>query len=232
MRSRLVTPWAWARIVMSLVIVLAIATQVLDLQVEAAAAAQSFPARVANYFSYFTVLSNLLGAIGLGVAGLWRLTRGRDQAPEPVLMTALLNCATVCLTITGLVYNTILRADDPTHQGFVWTNEVLHVVAPVFLLVDLALALGRRKAPWGSVALVIGMPLVWLVYTLVRGELVRDPLTQQPFWYPYDFLNPHLQPTGWAGVAINLAVILIIGLALSALAVAWTRKRSLPAPGQ
>jgi hypothetical protein len=41
----------------------------------------------------------------------------------------------------------------------------------------------------------------------VRGPLVTNPNTGAPYWYPYPFLDPHAQASGYAGVALWVAII-------------------------
>lgn len=62
---------------------------------------------------------------------------------------------------------------------------------------------------------VISWPILWVVYTLVRGELVVSPLTGDGWWYPYPFLNPHVQG-GYLVVAFYVA-----GIAAAFTLVAW-----------
>jgi hypothetical protein len=141
---------------------------------------------VANFFSFFTILSNVLAVIVLVSLVAWYWLRGRRGAsPEPRGIAIALASVTTYMIITGVVYNTLLRG-IPLPQGTTvpWSNEVLHVVAPLFLLVDLFLAPRRRCLGWGAIAAVLVFPLVWVVYTMLRGPLVTNPLTGDAYWYP------------------------------------------------
>nr|WP_206443977.1 Pr6Pr family membrane protein [Nocardioides sp. KC13] len=163
-----------------------------------------------NFFSYFTIESNLFAVVALAAGAVWALTR---TGPEPVWIAVLLAAATTFMTITGVVYNLLLRgialATTP------WANEVLHLIGPVFLIVDLLFAPPRRRLPWRTIAVVIAWPILWVVYTLLRGEHVVAPLTGEGWWYPYPFLNPHVQD-GYLVVAFYVA-----GIAVSFTLVAW-----------
>ncbi|MBC7278285.1 MAG: Pr6Pr family membrane protein [Nocardioides sp.] len=164
---------------------------------------------VVNYFSYFTIESNLFAVAALLSAGVWTLTR-RHQAPTwiAVLMAA----ATTFMTITGLVYNLLLRGLVPAAHP--WANEILHLIGPLFLVVDLFIA-PRRRLPWRTVGTIIAFPILWAAYTLIRGEHVVSPLTGDPWWYPYPFLNHHLQ----GGYEVVIAYV--IGIAAAFTLVAW-----------
>ncbi|WP_328530278.1 Pr6Pr family membrane protein [Nocardioides sp. NBC_00368] len=163
-----------------------------------------------NFFSYFTIESNLFAVAALVAGAVWALTR---SGQEPVWIAVLLAAATTFMTITGIVYNLLLRGIALAATP--WANEVLHLIGPIFLVADLLFAPPRRRLPWRTIAVVISWPIAWVVYTLVRGELVVSPLTGDGWWYPYPFLNPHVQD-GYLVVAFYVA-----GIAAAFTLVAW-----------
>ena len=179
---------------------------------------------IANFFSFFTILSNVLSVIVLAWAVAWFWSRGRAKtSPEPRALGIALASVTTYMVITGIVYNTLLRG-IPLPQGSTvpWSNEVLHVVGPLFLLADLFLGPRRRCLGWGAIGAVLGFPLVWVIYTMVRGPLVTNPGTGAPYWYPYPFLDPHSATTGGylgvvayiVGIAVGIAVVAGIVIAV------------------
>ncbi len=130
------------------------------------------------------------------------------------------------MLVTGVVYNTLLRGVPiPQGQTVGWSNEVLHVVVPLFLLLDVLIAPAPRRLPWSTIALVVAYPVVWAGYTLVRANLTVNPGNGNPWWYPYPFLDPHLQG-GYGGVAVYVVgIAAAIGLC-GALVVGVARLRS------
>ncbi len=85
------------------------------------------------------------------------------------------------MIVTGIVYNTLLRnVELPQGVTVPWSNEVLHVVIPLFLLADVLLAPRRRALGWSTIAVTAIFPLVWAVYTLIRANLIIAPATGQP----------------------------------------------------
>ncbi|MFX5808851.1 Pr6Pr family membrane protein, partial [Acinetobacter baumannii] len=86
-------------------------------------------------------------------------------------------------------------------------------------LLDLLLAPRRRALPWTTIGTIAVFPIVWLVYTLVRGPLTLDFRTGNAWWYPYPFLTPHVQPWGYGGVALYSVGIAIAILGLGAIAI-------------
>jgi len=156
-----------------------------------------------NYFSYFTIQSNLIGvAVLLVGAATWRATRSST-------MDLARGGAALYLTITFVVFALLLSGTD-VDTAIPWVNTVLHQVFPIVVIVDwlidppLARLTLRQSLVW------LVYPLAWLAYTLVRGAVVG--------WYPYPFLDP--ANGGYASVAAYVVAILVFGIVLCAIVVA------------
>jgi len=175
-----------------------------------------------NFFSFFTVESNLASAIFLPI-GAWFLIANRDSDPQWFLVVRA--CLTTYMVTTGIVYNLLLRGIElPQGSTLGWSNEILHVVAPIYLLLDWLFAPGRRALPYKTVWIVVIFPIVWALYTLIRGPLTIDEIFGQSYWYPYPFLNPNLAPTGYASVAFYVALISVL-IAAVGFGVVWVSRR-------
>jgi hypothetical protein len=183
---------------------------------------------VANFLSFFTIQSNVAAAITLALGAILFWTRRGRTDVEPRWFAVLLACVTTYMLITGIVYNLLLRnVPIPQGQTVAWSNEILHVVVPIVLLLDLLLAPRRRALAWSTLWVIVIYPIVWVVYTLVRGPMVTSPATGDPYWYPYPFLNPNnpaLQPPGYAGVAVYVAGIAVAIVVVGVLVV-WVGRR-------
>ena len=155
-----------------------------------------------NFFSYFTIESNTLAA-GLLLVGAFRLATHREESRGYALL----------------------------EQGAVipWSNEVLHVVGPAYLLLDWCLAPDRSRIPTRDVLVVIAFPLLWAAYTLVRGPFASDPYLKTGYWYPYPFLNPVTLDGGYAAVAAYVVGIAAVFVVIAA-GVLWISRRPDPAP--
>ena len=130
------------------------------------------------------------------------------------------------MIVTGIVYNTLLRGVElPQGTTVPWSNEVLHVIAPLILLLDLLVAPGRRGLGWGRILTIAAYPIAWVAYTLIRGPITVNPVTGEPWWYPYPFLNPHLVPGGFLGVTGYIIGIAIAIVAVGAAVLWWGRRR-------
>jgi len=98
--------------------------------------------------------------------------------------------------------------------GLSWPNEVLHVWAPVFILLDWLFAPGRPALAWNRIWFAMIYPILWLVYALLRGTFTD--------WWTYPFLNPN-EPSGWPGVLIYIVVIAVVIIGISAAAISVSR---------
>ena len=186
---------------------------------------RNVPTTIANFFSFFTVLSNVGTLVVMTWAVVWYFTRPRDAAREPRSLAIAIAAISSYMIVTGLVYNLLLRSVAlPQGTTVPWSNEVLHVVGPLFLLADVFLAPHRRILPWRAIAEVIAFPVVWAVYTLIRGPLTVNPSTGDAWWYPYPFLDPNL-PGGYGRVALYVLGISIAIGAVAAFVVWMTRRR-------
>jgi hypothetical protein len=183
-----------------------------------------------NFFSFFTIESNALSVATLLIgAALAVLTKGDDR---PWFAALRLITATY-MTVTFIVYNLLLRnVELPQGTTLDWSNEILHVFGPLFVILDWLFAPGRRRLEWKQIWLVVVFPVVWAAYTLIRGPFAIEELSQAP-WYPYPFLNPDTSANGYLSVSFYVILIAGVMLGVGAAAVWVTRRRErwpLPAP--
>ncbi|HET8778666.1 MAG TPA: Pr6Pr family membrane protein [Agromyces sp.] len=166
---------------------------------------------IVNYFSFFTILSNALTAIVLLVGAWYAFTRRSD----PEWFNLVRTCAVTYMATTFVVYNLLLREISLDQATTVpWSNEILHVWAPLYLVLDWVLAPGRRPVSWRRLWTIAIFPIVWVVYSMIRGAITG--------WYPYPFLNPSIEPgVGYNGVTVYViaiaAFILLVGSGIIAL---------------
>ncbi|GAA2788682.1 Pr6Pr family membrane protein [Kitasatospora paracochleata] len=165
-------------------------------------------ASLVNFFSYFTDLSNMAGAVVLLTGGTLGLL-GRRGVPDPVRGAVVL-----CMTVTGVVY-AVLLAGYHLPLELPWVNAVLHKLMPAVHLADWLITPPRRRIAWRRAVLWLAFPLLYLVYSLLRGAAVD--------WYPYPFLDPR-RPHGYGRVAVASAMITVLFVAVGA-AVVWTGNR-------
>ena len=164
-----------------------------------------------NFFSFFTIDSNLYAAI-IFVLGAVFYLRGRS-IPS---MDGLRGAALIYMTVTGVVYGILLAGLEQSLQTTIpWVNFLLHYLFPVVVIADWFIDRPTQRVSLRTAVLWLIFPIVWLVYTLIRGPIVG--------WYPYPFLNP--ANGGYGQVAITCIVITIFFCILCVLAVLVSGRR-------
>lgn len=164
-----------------------------------------------NYFSYFTILSNLIGAtlLLIGVA--------RSRSPRSARIDRLRGGAVVYLTVTFIVF-ALLLADTDVDLAIPWVNSVLHEIIPIVVLIDWLIDPPTMRLTNRQGLLWLGFPAIWIVYVLIRGAMVGK--------YPYPFLDP--ANGGYVTVAVYCVMVLVLMVAMcTAVVVAgnWARMR-------
>ncbi len=176
-----------------------------------------------NFFSFFTIDSNVLTVLVFLIGALMLL---KGNAAEPRWFSIGRASVTAYMATTGIVYNVLLRGIElPQGSTLPWSNEVLHVVAPILMVLDWLFAPGRNRLEWKAIWTIVIFPLVWGIYTLIRGPLTFDAVTGNEYWYPYPFLNPNIAPEGYVSVAFYLVLIAGVIGGVGALVIWVSRRR-------
>ena len=165
-------------------------------------------AGLANYFCYFTILSNICATLVLlacvAAALLPAARRSGFRVPD-----ALRGAATLYMVITGLVYVIALSTYTDV-QTIPWVNHVVHHLMPLVMLADWLVVPPRRHISAGRAAGWLVFPIVYLVFTLIRGPIAH--------WYPYPFVDP--TGHGYAHVAVSCTLVALAFIVIGAL-LAW-----------
>jgi hypothetical protein len=170
---------------------------------------QENPERVLNVFAYFTIQSNLL--LG-GTCLLLALGLGREST---LFKTLRLN-GVLCIAVTGIVYHLVLAGSDSL-SGWAWVaNFIIHTVTPLLGVLGWLLTGPRGQTDRGIVAWSVVYPLLWVAFTLIRGEGTG--------FYPYPFVDVGLH--GYGTVLLNCLFVALLFLALAAGATLLDRRIS------
>jgi hypothetical protein len=200
---------AWARAVgwIRLAVVVTIGAAITATVGEAASRTTINPF---NLFGYFTVQSNVLLGMLLAVLGAAGAARRHPPEWAPAVCAA---CVTY-IVLVGLVY-AVLLAPLGAAGGVpvAWANTMLHVLTPIYAVVDWVFAPDRRALPARTVGLILIYPVVWLVVVLIRGATDG--------WVPYPFLDPI---NGYAGVAVTVVAIAVVVAVAGTVVVASSRR--------
>ena len=160
----------------------------------------------ADYFSYFTILSNLFAAAILLSGAL------RGSGPRSATVELLRGAAVMYMLTTGIVFAVLLSGQK---AGTPWVNAIVHQIMPVVVALDWALDPPRIRLPLRSALLWLCFPLTYVAYTLIRGSLVD--------WYPYFFVNPN-HSGGYLAVAVGCLAI-GVGMIGLILLIVWVGNR-------
>lgn len=158
-----------------------------------------------NFFSFFTIESNLFAAFVLIVGALMT---GRRQSWG---FTMLRGASALYMTLTGIVFTVLLSGlKDIPFTAVPWDNIVLHYIMPIAVVTDWLIDQPSVKISFKRALIWMVFPLLYVAYSLARGAIVG--------WYPYPFLNP--VTNGYMGV---LAVG--FGIAVLAASIIWILTR-------
>jgi hypothetical protein len=182
----------WAALILQLVLIIGTVT----------AAGGTWPRAVLNFFSFFTILTNVLIA-----ALMTALAFGR------ALPASLPGAAALYIAVVGIVYSLLLRAIwDPRGWQKV-ADMALHDVMPVLAVAFWLVFVPKGRLAWRDALPWLAYPLAYFAYAIVRGGVDG--------WYPYPFLD--VGKLGYAAVFGNALVLTAAFLAGGLIVVALDR---------
>jgi hypothetical protein len=167
------------------------------------------PVGVVRYFSYFTILTNIIVALVLSASWLPAAASRWFSRPGVRAATA------AYIAMVGIVYGLLLR-DVWNPQGLQKLADiVLHDVMPL-LYVGFWLMFWRAgTTSWNVVPSWLIYPLVYLAYALVHGAIAG--------WYPYHFIDAGV--LGYPQAFVNAAMITVAFSVLCLVVIAIDRTR-------
>jgi hypothetical protein len=148
-----------------------------------------------NFFSFFTIQSNILAAALLVASAL--VSREKRSA----LFDAFRGAVTLYIAITGVVFAVLLaglQEDLDTHIA--WVDFVVHKLIPIVVVADWLIDPPHHRLRLRVALAWLSYPAAWLAYTLIRGAAVD--------WYPYPFVD--VNKLGYGGVFWRCAVLLVV----------------------
>jgi hypothetical protein len=164
---------------------------------------------VVNYFSFFTILTNLLLAMVLTLSLQPEASALHRFCARPTVQSAI----AVFIAIVGIVYSIALRhVWDPEGLQKI-ADVVLHDATPVLYVVYWLLFVRKDELRFRDVPAWLLYPGVYAVYSMIRGALTGR--------YPYHFLDAGV--LGYPHTVVNIVVLLAAFLGVSLLVVAIGR---------
>jgi hypothetical protein len=171
-----------------------------------------FPVKelIIRYFSYFTILSNILVAISCTMLFIGNGT-GRFFHRQSVVAAI-----TIYIVIVGAVYNLVLRSVwDPKGLQKV-VDELFHTVNPILYLLMWIFLAGKDQLAWKMVFPWLIYPIVYCIFILIRG--------QASGFYPYPFIN--VTELGMTKTLQNIGILSASFLVVSLLCIAIGKRMS------
>ena len=146
--------------------------------------------RLFNLLCYFTILSNIMVGTTCLIAAL------RPNISSTGFSVFRL-AAITGIAITFVVYHTLLSSLWEPEGHAAVADMLLHTVVPAMALAGWIVFGPRGLTSAHVVGLALLVPLVWAVFTLIRGPIVD--------YYPYPFLD--VRDHGYARVFLNMGIV-------------------------
>lgn len=173
-----------------------------------------------RYFSFFTILSNVLVASTTTSAA----TASASPIGRFLADASVRGGVALCIGVTGLIYFFVLSSTwAPT--GAQWlVDKALHYVTPLAYLAWWLAAAEHGRLRWSDPLRWLLFPGAFLLWSLLHGAWSG--------WYPYPFLEAGA--LGYAAVLRNGVLIgglfAVLGLSIVALDRLLARRVALPVP--
>lgn len=162
-----------------------------------------------NFFSYFTILSNILAALALTAPVVAPNSRlGRWSASEGVRAAV-----AMFIVVVGVVYHFLLAGIWAPQGWSLLANNLLHYVMPAAFVVDWLAFTPKGRLRWAD-------PAKWLIPVLIYGgwTLLHGKLSG---WWPYWFTD--VDKLGLGKVMLYFAGLLVFFLIVGLIVVAIDR---------
>ncbi len=159
---------------------------------------------LANTFSYFTILSNLLVAVSLTAS----LVLPKSKGPKSFSGISVQSAITLYIIIVALIYNFVIRKTWIESFPQLYYNNIFHVFTPLLYVIRWSVYIPKGELKWGESLKWLIFPFMYLFYSLIRGNFVN--------WYPYGFVDLRVITTSELirNVILVLFLFLLIGFGL------------------
>jgi hypothetical protein len=156
--------------------------------------------RSVNFFSYFTILTNIFAALALTLPWLAPQSALGKFFAKPTVRTAIAAYIIIVMIIVYFVLHHLT-----TFQGWnLVADLLLHYVMPVLFVIDWLVLVPKQTLKLTDTIFWLAFPVIYLVWTFIHDAYSG--------FYPYPFLNG--TELGNARVLLNEAGLLVIFLVL------------------
>lgn len=163
------------------------------------------------YFSYFTVLTNLLICVSLTFSLAGPSSTLGQWFSRPEVSTGV----ATSITFVGLSYHFLLRNIWNPQGAQLLANTLLHYVVPALYVLYWWLRFSKATLRWVHPLFWSAYPTAYLLYALIRGGIVGT--------YPYPFIDA--AALGYRRIMLNSFGLLFLFIVLGLVFVALGRAR-------
>ena len=152
------------------------------------------PETVIRFFSFFTILTNLLVGIYFSV-----LINSNNFKTSFFYKLFSVTSVTIYIFIVGLVYQIALRHIWQPAGLQRLVDELLHSIIPILVVLYWYFYENKNNLKYSDVWFWLIYPIVYLIFILIRGQISG--------YYPYPFLN--IPAIGSVSTLINIIILII-----------------------
>lgn len=169
----------------------------------------SLPAELLRFFSYFTILTNLLVAVCLtcvlvSPGSWWGKFFSRSSVQSAVALY---------IGVVGLVYMVALRHIWNPQGLQLVADGVLHYIVPFLYVLYWIFLSPSETLQWRHALIWQIYPACYLIFVLIRGALMNV--------YPYYFLDRNVYD--WSRIIVHISILIGVFMVLGFLLVGLTR---------
>ncbi len=170
--------------------------------------------RFFDWISYFTILSNITVTVVTFML-LFRPELFTRQDRIGNRWRALRLDSLLMITITGIVYNVLLKGGDKVGWDLI-SDTLQHALNPIVTVVVFFIVGPRGMIDLKTIARAMVVPIVWAVVALLRGQVIGA--------YPYFFLD--VATVGWASVITFILAIMVFAIVIALIFMAYDKVAS------
>jgi hypothetical protein len=168
--------------------------------------------RTLNYFTYFTILSNIFAAASMLLPEI----APQSAAGRFFLRFEIRTAIAVYMIVTCGVYAVLLAPTQHLSGIQYYADVTLHYLMPPLYVIDWLMIRPAQRIDLKSVLHILIFPLIYGIYTLARGAMDGT--------YPYPFIN--VTKLGYPTVFAHIAMFCVLFLVLGTILVAAGRWRA------
>lgn len=171
----------------------------------------SIASSIIKYFSYFTILTNILVALSLTVC----LVIPSSTAGKFFKSGSAKAAIGVYIIIVGIVYNLLLRQLwDPKGLQLI-ADILLHQLIPIAYTIYWVVFVPKSNLEWKQPFIWLIYPLLYLLYAIIRGAVTGH--------YSYPFID--VSQIGFSKMLLNTTIMMIAFISIGLLIVGIDKRK-------